>query len=133
MYDLLVDTRDLRVKQCNEHMLKIFCLQFFVKSHFQYICSYYSIALHEICIPAKVKEQPFRGVLSQILFKDFSKIFKLFFLTFSKFRSSCFQETCQWLLSKLLRILTNRILEDFLFMILSLHSVVLFYVYVYDG
>ena len=51
-----------------------------------------SITLHEICKPAKVKKQPFRGIPSQILFKDLAKNFKLFFLTCSKLRSSCFQE-----------------------------------------
>ena len=53
----------------------------FVKLHFQYICLYYSIILHEICTPAKVKKQPFRGAPSQILFKVFAKILKFFFLT----------------------------------------------------
>ena len=51
-----------------------------------------SITLHEICKPAKVKKLPFRGIPSQILFTDLAKMFKLFFLTCSKFRSSCFQE-----------------------------------------
>ena len=74
-------------------LLKIFRVQFFVKWHFQYICLCYSITLHEIWRPAKLKEQPFRGVPSQIIFKDFAKILKLFLITFLKFRRSCFQET----------------------------------------
>ena len=35
--------------------------------HTMPICLYYSIALHEICRPAKVKKQPFKDVPSQIL------------------------------------------------------------------
>ena len=53
---------------------------------------HYSIFLCEISRLAKVEKQPFSGISSQILLKDFAKTFN-FFLTFSKFTSSCFQET----------------------------------------
>ena len=125
---------------------KKICLQFFLKWYFYYICLYYSITLHKICRFAKVKKQPFRGVPSQILFKNFAKIFKLLFLTFSKFRRSCFQKTSlsdcfqsyYYSFFVFFHFYTSCSFHEsyfrtLFFIIRSLHSVVSFYVYVYDG
>ena len=113
---------------------------------FQDMCLYNSINFHGNCRPAKFKKQPFRGVLSQVLLKNFAKTLTLFFLIFLKFRSRCFQETslsgCFQVINVhslfsfifiLLAVFTNRILEQFLVIIFSLHSVASFYIYVYDG
>ena len=117
-------------------LLTIFRPQFFMKWHFHYICLHYSIILCEICGPAKVKKQPFRGVPLQMLFKAFAKNFNNFSLYFPNLGVAAFREHIQYsffvfFLFTLLAVFTNRILEHFI--ILSLHSVVLFYVYVYDG
>ena len=52
----------------------------------------YSITLHEICRPAKVKKQPFRGVPSQILLKNFAKILSYFSLHFQNLGIAVFRK-----------------------------------------
>ena len=91
-------------------------------------------------------KQPFRGVPSKILFNDFAKIFNYFSLHFRNLGEAVFKKHFFVTAFKvvniyslfsfifiLLAVFTDRILEDFLFIILSLHSAVSFYVYVYDG
>ena len=50
--------------------------------HFLYIYLYDAITLLEIFRASKAKKQPFRGVPSQILFKNFAEILNYFSLRF---------------------------------------------------
>ena len=80
------------------------------------------------------------GVPSQILFKDFAKVFNYFFLHFQNLGVAVFRKHLSVAAFKvinihslfsfifiLLPVFTN------LFITLSLHNAVSFYVYVYDG
>ena len=82
----------------------------------------------------KVKKQPFKGAPSQVLAKDFDKIFKYFSFHFRNlgvvgFRKhfSVFTNIHSFsFIFILLAVFTNCILEHFLFIILSLNDVVSF-------